>query len=76
MVSNMGSPDKIIRLVVAFILILLIGLGEITGLAAIIAGVVSAIFIITSAISFCPIYAAVGVSTKRKIHTEKIGKKL
>lgn len=63
MKKNMGSTDKVIRLVVAAGLIALYFTGVLTGTLGIVALVVSAIFILTSLVSFCPLYAIFGLKT-------------
>ena len=61
---NMGKVDRLIRTIVAVVLIgLLIG-GQVTGSLAILAGVVAAIFVVTSMIGFCPLYRLLGLSTR------------
>lgn len=60
---NMGKADRLIRTIVAVALIgLLIG-GQVTGSLAILAGVVAAIFLVTSLIGLCPLYRLLGLST-------------
>lgn len=66
MKKNLGSADKIIRLVAAIALAALFFTGTISGVLGIIALVVAAIFLITPLINFCPLYAALGISTKKK----------
>lgn len=63
MKKNMGSADKIIRLIVAVVLAILSYTGVLSGTIGIIALVLAAVFVLTSAISFCPLYAIVGMST-------------
>lgn len=63
MTKNMGSADRIIRLIVAAIAVVLYFTGTLTGTLGIVALVVAAIFTLTSVISFCPLYAIVGMST-------------
>ena len=63
MKKNMGSADRIIRLLVVAALVALYATGTITGLWGTIALVASGIFTITSVIGFCPIYALIGVKT-------------
>lgn len=61
---NMGKADRLIRTIVAVVLIgLLIG-GQVTGSLAILAGVVAAVFVVTSMIGFCPLYRLLGLSTR------------
>ena len=63
MTKNMGSADRIIRLIVAAIAVVLYFTGTLTGTLGIVALVVAAIFTLTRVISFCPLYAIVGMST-------------
>lgn len=62
----MGSADRIIRLIVAAVAAILYFTGTLTGTLGIVALVVAAIFTLTSVISFCPIYAIVGMSTCKR----------
>lgn len=61
--KNMGTTDKMVRLVAAAIAIALAATGTITGTFAIIAYAVAAIFVLTSFVSFCPIYRVLGMRT-------------
>ena len=63
MKKNMGSPDRILRLIVVAALVLLNVTGTITGLWATVAIVAAVIFTVTSITGFCPIYALIGVKT-------------
>ncbi len=63
MKTNMGGTDKAIRLLIAVILVSLYFLGLIEGVIGIIALVVAAVFILTSVISFCPLYTVFGIKT-------------
>jgi predicted lysophospholipase L1 biosynthesis ABC-type transport system permease subunit len=65
MKQNMGSMDKIIRLVVVAIIAILYFTGQITGTAAIILGIVAVAFLVTSIIGWCPTYVLFGISTKK-----------
>lgn len=64
MKKNMGKIDRILRILVAIALILLCFTNEIIGTAAIISLVLSVVFILTSFISFCPLYLPFGLSTR------------
>jgi hypothetical protein len=66
MKKNMGMADRVIRIFVALIIAGLYFTNQITGLAAIILLILAAIFILTSFISFCPVYFPFGISTKGK----------
>jgi len=66
MKKNMGSTDKLIRLALAIVLIVLYWRHVVTETLGIIALVVALIFTITSLLSFCPIYAIFGIKTCKK----------
>ncbi|WP_343748326.1 DUF2892 domain-containing protein [Fluviicola sp.] len=69
MKKNMGTTDRVIRVVVALIAAILIFSGILKGAWAIVAGVVAGIFLLTSLVSFCPLYTLVGINTcKRTSH--------
>jgi hypothetical protein len=63
MKKNMGTIDRIIRIVLAIVVIILYITGSITGFAAIILGILAIVFIITSMIGFCPLYMPFKIST-------------
>lgn len=63
MKKNMGSADKVIRLVIAAVLVGLYFSGTITGTIGIIGLVVAIIFALTSVVSFCPLYTLIGFSS-------------
>jgi hypothetical protein len=63
MKKNMGSADRIIRLIIAALLVYLYYNGTITGTLGIIAVVVAGVFALTSLVSFCPLYTFIGVNT-------------
>lgn len=64
--KNMGTLDRIIRLIVAALIAVLYFTGNLSGLAAIILGILAVIFVITSLVSFCPLYLPFGLSTRKK----------
>jgi hypothetical protein len=66
MKKNMGSIDKIVRVLVAVVISILYFTDQITGTAAIILGVIAVIFLLTSAIGFCPLYLPLKLSTIKK----------
>lgn len=63
MKKNMGTADKIIRIIIAAIIITLYFTEMITGTVAIVLLVLSGIFVLTSFISFCPLYTLFGIKT-------------
>jgi hypothetical protein len=66
MKKNMGTIDKAVRILAAVVIAILYFMGSITGTTALILLVVAAIFILTSFMSFCPMYAPFGISTIKK----------
>jgi hypothetical protein len=72
MKKNMGSADRISRVIIAAILISLYFTGTITGTVGILLIVLSVILILTSLIGFCPMYLPFGLSTLgKKIQSTK-----
>jgi len=63
MKKNMGTIDRIIRILLAIVVIVLYLNGSITGVAAIILGILAFVFIVTSLIGFCPLYVPLKIST-------------
>ncbi|ASR53778.1 YgaP family membrane protein [Blastomonas fulva] len=63
MQKNMGALDKTLRLIAAIIAISLAGTGVLTGTAAIIAYAIAGVFLVTSLVSFCPLYRLIGLRT-------------
>jgi hypothetical protein len=63
MQKNMGALDKTLRLIAAIIAISLAGTGVLTGTAAIIAYTIAGVFLVTSLVSFCPLYRLIGLRT-------------
>lgn len=61
----MGSADRIIRVIVAVVLIALFATNVLTGTWGMITLVVAGIFIATSLVSTCPLYLPFGIRTNR-----------
>ena len=62
----MGTIDKVLRILIALVVIGLYFANVISGIVAIILLIFSAIFIVTSLISFCPLYLPFGINTGKK----------
>lgn len=62
---NMGTIDRSIRLAVAVLIAVLYFTGQLTGLVAVVLGIVAAGFVVTSVIGFCPAYLPFGISTRK-----------
>lgn len=63
MKKNMGSADRIIRIIIAAIVAFLYFTGTINGTLGIVLLVLAGVFVLTSLISFCPLYAPFGIKT-------------
>lgn len=59
----MGSADRIIRIIIAAIVGILYFTGKISGTVGIVLLILSGVFVLTSIISFCPLYAPFGIKT-------------
>lgn len=66
MTKNMGSLDRLIRVILSGLVVVLYFTNVISGTTAIILLVLAAVFILTSLVSFCPLYLPFGLSTIRK----------
>jgi hypothetical protein len=66
MKKNMGSTDKLFRILFAFLVGVLYYTKAIEGNVAIVLGALAAVFVLTSFISFCPLYLPFGISTRKK----------
>ena len=66
MKKNMGSTDKAIRIIIALIFGVLIFTNQVTGVPAIILGIFTVVFLLTSVVGFCPLYAPFKLSTLKK----------
>jgi hypothetical protein len=66
MKKNMGNLDRLLRLIGAALLIVLYFLNVVTGTLGIICLIIAAILILTSLISFCPLYMPFKINTRKK----------
>ena len=63
MARNVGPEDRVVRIVVALALALVIYVAHLTGVGAIIAGVIAAYLLITGLLARCLLYKLIGVDT-------------
>lgn len=66
MKKNMGAVDRVIRVLLALVVVILAFTKVITGVLAIVLLLFAAIFVLTSLFSFCPLYLPFGISTGKK----------
>jgi hypothetical protein len=66
MKKNMGTADKAVRILIAVIIAILFFTNVISGLLGFILLALAVIFVLTSLISFCPLYMPFGINTGKK----------
>lgn len=71
MKKNMGSTDKIIRIIIAIIIAVLYFTHVISGTWAIALLILAAVFILTSVIGYCPLYSIFGLKTCKSSSEEE-----
>ena len=62
----MGSTDKIIRIILALVFIVLFYMNVVTAPMSYVLLALSAVFVLTSLVSFCPMYPLFGMNTRKK----------
>ena len=63
MKKNMGAADRMIRLLLAAIFAGLYFTNTVTGTVGIVFLVLAIVFVLTSLVSFCPLYPLLGINT-------------
>ncbi len=66
MKKNMGAIDKLIRMLIAVVIVVLYFTHVISGTLEIILLILAVIFALTSLIGFCPLYLPLGINTDKK----------
>ena len=66
MKANMGNSDRLLRVLLALLIVILYMTKQITGTAAIILGILAIVFLVTSLFKFCPLYVPFKISTVKK----------
>ncbi|MDP2187286.1 MAG: DUF2892 domain-containing protein [Sphingobacteriaceae bacterium] len=66
MKKNMGNTDKAVRILLAIIIAALYFTGTVPGVLGMVLLAFAAIFVLTSFISFCPLYLPLGINTCKK----------
>ena len=66
MKANMGTADKVLRILLAIVIAGLYFSNLITGTLGIILLIFAGIFLLTSLIGICPLYLPFGISTRNK----------
>ena len=60
---NMGNTDRIIRILLAVLFSILYFTQTVTGTTGVVLLALGGIFLLTSTISFCPLYVPFGINT-------------
>ncbi len=66
MKKNMGLIDRWLRGILAIVIAALYIGGKITGIAAVILGIIAVIFLVTGLTGVCPAYTWLGITTLKK----------
>lgn len=66
MKQNVGTTDKVIRILIAVVIGVLYFTNTISGTLAIVLGILAVVFLLTSFINFCPLYLPFGINTSKK----------
>jgi len=66
MKKNMGTVDKVIRVLLAVVVLVLYFTHVISGTLAVILIILAVVFVVTSLLGFCPLYLPFGLSTRKK----------
>ena len=65
MKKNMGAVDRILRTIAAVVIAVMLIAGVLKGALAIVLGVLAVVFLLTSAVAFCPLYVPLKISTRK-----------
>jgi hypothetical protein len=66
MKKNMGTVDKVIRILVAVVVLVLYFTHVISGTLAVILLILAGVFVVTSLFGICPLYLPLGINTGKK----------
>ena len=66
MLKNIGESDKLIRIVVAFLLLSIVQFLGITGTLSVVLMGLSLVFLVTSFLNLCPLYLPFGINMHKK----------
>ncbi len=65
MKKNMGTADRVIRIIIVLIIAALYFTHVISGTLALVLEVIAVIFLLTSLVGWCGVYALLGLSTRK-----------
>ena len=73
MKPNMGTVDRVVRILVAVAIAFLYFTGRISGTVAVVLGLIAVVFVVTSFAARCPGYLPLGISTRKEPPTSRAG---
>jgi hypothetical protein len=65
MKKNIGTTDRILRLLAAVLIGGILFAGVLKGTLGLVLGILAVVFLLTSAVGFCPLYVPLRISTKK-----------
>jgi hypothetical protein len=68
MKANLGLVDKVVRVALGVSFAFLFFTEILSGIMVLISIIIAAILLITSSISYCPMYGICGINTKKKLN--------
>jgi K+-transporting ATPase A subunit len=66
MKKNMGTVDRVVRILAAIVVAALYLTGQLSGTAAVVLGIFAVVFIATSVVGTCPLYLPLKIDTRGK----------
>ena len=72
MKKNMGFADRAVRILAAVAIAVLYFTHVINGTLAVVLLIIAGIFILTSFMSFCPLYLPFGINTRKKKEESRV----
>jgi len=66
MTKNMGSVDRVVRLILGVVLAALVAVGTVTGALAVVLGIIAIVMFVTGLLGVCPLYKLLGGFSTRK----------
>lgn len=66
MTKNVGSADKLVRILLAVLFAVLIFAKVVSGWLAIVLGIFAVVFLLTALLNFCPIWLTLKINTNKK----------
>lgn len=66
MKANIGLLDRLVRVGLVALVAVLFFTGQLSTAAAVILGALAVVFLATSVVGLCPLYALLGISTRKR----------